>query len=49
MVAGALAVTLAGPFFDGSVVPMVAAIAACAVSAAAIARLVATPPSTHPA
>ncbi|PWK57272.1 multidrug effflux MFS transporter [Silicimonas algicola] len=40
MVAGAVAVTLASPFFDGSVLPMVAAIALCGISAFAVALLV---------
>jgi DHA1 family bicyclomycin/chloramphenicol resistance-like MFS transporter len=39
MVIGALAVTLASPFFDGSVVPMVVAIMLCALAAFAIAGL----------
>ncbi len=40
MVAGAVAVTLASPFFDGTVLPMVVAIALCGISAFAVALLV---------
>lgn len=43
MVTGALAVTLASPFFDGSVVPMVSAIAICGLLSLAVAALVARP------
>lgn len=43
MVAGAVAVTLAGPFFDGTALPMVAAIALCGIGAALIAGLVIAP------
>lgn len=41
MMVGALAVTLASPFFDGTVLPMVAAIAVCGAAALAVAMLVA--------
>ncbi|HCQ57704.1 MAG TPA: Bcr/CflA family drug resistance efflux transporter, partial [Sulfitobacter sp.] len=34
MVAGGLSIALAGPFFDGSVTPMLGAIAACGLVAA---------------
>lgn len=43
MVAGAGAVTLAGPFFDGTALPMVAAIALCGIGGAAIAAMVVVP------
>ncbi|NND42683.1 MAG: multidrug effflux MFS transporter, partial [Silicimonas sp.] len=43
MVAGAGAVTLAGPFFDGTTLPMVAAIALCGIGGAAIAAMVVVP------
>ncbi len=38
MVTGGLMVVVAGPFFDGTVTPMIAAIAVCAVVAFALAR-----------
>ena len=37
MLAGGAVVMLSGPFFDGTAVPMVAAIAACALAALALA------------
>jgi DHA1 family bicyclomycin/chloramphenicol resistance-like MFS transporter len=37
MVTGGLMVTLAGPFFDGTALPMVAAIAVCGVIALGLA------------
>jgi DHA1 family bicyclomycin/chloramphenicol resistance-like MFS transporter len=37
MVAGGLAITLAAPFFDGTALPMVAAIALCGAGALAVA------------
>ncbi|MCO6381907.1 MAG: multidrug effflux MFS transporter [Vannielia sp.] len=40
MVAGGVAVAIAGPFHDGTAVPMVGAIAACGLSAAALAWVV---------
>ncbi len=43
MVIGALAVTLASPFFDGSALPMVTAIAVCGLGAALVAGWVARP------
>ncbi len=43
MVAGAAAVTLASPFFDGSALPMVMAIALCGVSALVIAAALVKP------
>jgi DHA1 family bicyclomycin/chloramphenicol resistance-like MFS transporter len=43
MVIGALAVTLASPFFDGSVLPMVAAIALCGLASLTVAWLSARP------
>lgn len=39
MVAGGVMITLAGPFFDGTALPMVAAIALCGVIAFVISRL----------
>ena len=43
MLAGAVAVTLAGPFFDGTALPMVAAIALCGVLALGIAAVLVKP------
>ena len=40
MLAGGLMVALTGPFFDGTVVPMLAAIAICGVLAFTLSRLV---------
>ncbi len=40
MVAGALMIALTGPFFDGTPLPMIAAIALCAVIALVLAVLV---------
>ncbi len=50
MVAGGLAITLAAPFFDGTALPMVAAIALCAAGALAVAvPLLASGPGRTPA
>ena len=49
MIAGGAVVAVAGPFFDGTVLPMVAAIAACAVLALGLARLTLRPASAAPA
>ena len=48
MLAGGLMITLAGPFFDGTALPMVAAIALCGVITLAISRvaLARVPPDT---
>jgi DHA1 family bicyclomycin/chloramphenicol resistance-like MFS transporter len=40
MLAGGIMVALTGPFFDGTVVPMLAAIALCGVLAFSLSRLV---------
>ncbi len=44
MLAGGLVVILTGPFFDGTALPMVAAIAACALAATGLAVLVLSRP-----
>lgn len=49
MIAGGVVVALAGPFFDGTVLPMVAAIAACAVVALGLASLTLRPAPAAPA
>jgi DHA1 family bicyclomycin/chloramphenicol resistance-like MFS transporter len=44
MVAGGVAVMLAGPFFDGSATPMVIAIAICSIIAFILTRFVVARP-----